>query len=157
MANWKTNLRWDYGRGLWRNMNYVCIDVSKRGPTDRWVAKCERCGKETLLRWAKGICYRCRSWYHDRLKALSQPAHAKVHTAIERGELPRLDGSVPCADCGRPAQQYDHREYAKPLEVQPVCRRCNIRRGPAKEAEPLWRKRVPSRRGGAAACPESCG
>jgi len=36
-----------------------------------------------------------------------------------------------CVDCGEKAYCYDHRDYAKPLEVEPVCRRCNVRRGPA--------------------------
>lgn len=35
-----------------------------------------------------------------------------------------------CADCGEPAYCYDHRDYRKPIDVQPVCRACNQRRGP---------------------------
>lgn len=54
-----------------------------------------------------------------------------VYAAIQRGELAKLDGSVACVDCGKPADVYDHRDYAKPLEVQAVCKRCNRRRGPA--------------------------
>jgi hypothetical protein len=38
-----------------------------------------------------------------------------------------------CVDCGAQARDYDHRDYNKPLEVDPVCRRCNLRRGPAIE------------------------
>lgn len=69
-----------------------------------------------------------------RRRAIANPAHARVKKAIERGKLPRLDGSILCKDCGVPAQVYDHREYAKPLQVDPVCRRCNRRRGPAIDA-----------------------
>ncbi len=36
-----------------------------------------------------------------------------------------------CADCGRPAECYDHRDYRYPYQITPVCRSCNIRRGPA--------------------------
>lgn len=36
-----------------------------------------------------------------------------------------------CADCEAQAFDWDHRDYAKPLDVQPVCRSCNQRRGPA--------------------------
>ena len=36
-----------------------------------------------------------------------------------------------CADCGKAASEYDHRDYNKPLDVEPVCRSCNIRRGSA--------------------------
>ena len=56
-------------------------------------------------------------------------AYAKM-----KGLLPMLDGSVPCVDCGKPAHSYDHRDYEKPLDVEPVCRSCNRRRP---RAEPL--------------------
>ena len=36
-----------------------------------------------------------------------------------------------CVDCGANATDYDHRDYNKPLDVEPVCRSCNIRRGNA--------------------------
>lgn len=36
-----------------------------------------------------------------------------------------------CVDCGRQACDYDHRDYNKPLEVFPVCRPCNAKRGAA--------------------------
>lgn len=36
-----------------------------------------------------------------------------------------------CVDCGDKALDYDHRDYSKPLDVEPVCRACNLRRGPA--------------------------
>ena len=60
-----------------------------------------------------------------------------VHKAKDRGELPHLMcGDIPCVDCGAPARDYDHRDYNKPLDVEPVCRRCNILRGPAIPADP---------------------
>ena len=67
---------------------------------------------------------------YDRRRAIANPAHAAVARAIKRGLLKR-PREFPCTDCGKPAEQYDHREYAKPLEVEPVCRRCNLKRGPA--------------------------
>lgn len=57
-------------------------------------------------------------------------AHKAVATAIREGRLSRPN-QHPCVDCGRRASQYDHRDYSKPLEVAPVCRRCNLARGPA--------------------------
>ena len=62
---------------------------------------------------------------------LRTKAHSEVRLAVERGALAYLDGSVPCADCGAPATEYDHRDYAKPLEVDAVCHRCNTLRGKA--------------------------
>lgn len=53
-----------------------------------------------------------------------------VSKAIRRGHLPRLDGRVTCADCGKSACYYDHRNYLEPLKVEPVCSSCNQLRGP---------------------------
>ena len=58
-------------------------------------------------------------------------AQASVSKAIGLGQLKRLDGSILCVDCGKPAAHYDHRDYKRPLEVEPVCRSCNRKRGPA--------------------------
>jgi hypothetical protein len=55
----------------------------------------------------------------------------RVRGAIVSGELPALDGTVTCVDCGAPASSYDHRSYFHPLDVDPVCRICNAKRGPA--------------------------
>lgn len=63
-------------------------------------------------------------------------AHAYVTTAIYNGDLPKLDGSIPCADCAAPADEYDHRDYKKPMDVEPVCRRCNQARGPGLHRDP---------------------
>jgi hypothetical protein len=65
-------------------------------------------------------------------KAMMRAAQI-VCRAIKDGKLKSLkDGDVLCVDCGiRPAINYEHRDYAKPLEVEPICRRCNMQRGPA--------------------------
>jgi len=71
------------------------------------------------------------AWHQLRL--IASLAHARVREAILRGELARLPNGTLCVDCRVvPALQYDHRDYSKPLEVEPVCRRCNRRRGPAR-------------------------
>lgn len=58
-------------------------------------------------------------------------AHSAVQAAIARGDLPPAKTLV-CVDCGDTARDYDHRDYGKPLQVEPVCRSCNRRRGPAR-------------------------
>lgn len=50
--------------------------------------------------------------------------------AILAGKVPRLWGRQ-CVDCGDDATVYEHRDYSRPLDVQPVCRGCNTKRGPA--------------------------
>lgn len=57
-------------------------------------------------------------------------AHGKVHYAVRTKKLPRPD-TLKCVDCGEQANCYDHRDYAKPLDVDAVCGRCNRLRGPA--------------------------
>lgn len=59
-------------------------------------------------------------------------AHLAVRTAVKKGKLIDLKVQrVDCVDCGWRAQQYDHSDYTKPLEVEPVCICCNSARGPA--------------------------
>lgn len=55
-----------------------------------------------------------------------------VKVGIELGVLPKLNGTVRCVDCGDVATDYEHRDYFRPLDVEPVCHGCNVRRGSAK-------------------------
>lgn len=64
-------------------------------------------------------------------EATKAQALAMVADAKRLGLLPELDGAIACVDCGNVATEYDHRDYKYPLFVQPVCRTCNNRRGPA--------------------------
>lgn len=53
----------------------------------------------------------------------------RVQEAVKNAQLPHISTQI-CVDCGKRAEHYDHRDYYKPLEVEPVCRGCNKRRGP---------------------------
>ena len=57
-------------------------------------------------------------------------AHRLVAAAIRLGFLPPAS-ACRCVDCGTQATDYEHRDYNKPLEVEPVCRKCNFARPPA--------------------------
>ena len=57
-------------------------------------------------------------------------AFYEVKKAVKNGDLPPVS-ELKCVDCGKPAKHYDHRDYGKPLEVEPVCVSCNCKRGPA--------------------------
>lgn len=96
--------------------SWACVDC--RGPlrpSRSWPAlRCDRCNKARYL---------------ARQKVIGSASSA-VARAIRTGALPR-PASFLCVDCGRPAAQYDHRDYTKPLDVQPVCRSCNVMRGHA--------------------------
>jgi hypothetical protein len=67
--------------------------------------------------------------YAER-KPLAARAHDLVQYRVHTGAM-RPASDFPCADCGKPATDYDHRDYNKPLEVEPTCRSCNLLRGPA--------------------------
>lgn len=59
-------------------------------------------------------------------------AHNFVNQAVLQGQLADLKKyNVGCVDCGKRATCYDHRDYARPLDVDPVCDSCNCLRGPA--------------------------
>ena len=60
-------------------------------------------------------------------------AHASVAKAVKLGHLPKIR-TLQCVDCSAVAQCFDHRDYAEPLHVEPVCDSCNRVRGVAKQA-----------------------
>lgn len=67
---------------------------------------------------------------------LQRSAYEIVQKAIKAGKLVDLvENEIACVDCGERARTYDHRDYARPLDVEPVCHKCNAGRG---EALPPW-------------------
>lgn len=72
---------------------------------------------------------RAYSRAYFRLRPLVAVASRLTSKAVRKGELPVPIYCV-CVDCGQPAAVYDHRDYTKPLDVQPVCLSCNHKRGP---------------------------
>jgi hypothetical protein len=67
-----------------------------------------------------------RDWYwHIRHRA-----HDMVEEAVRNHTLSNLKKRrIQCSDCPARAIYYDHRDYAKPLKVDPVCGSCNWYRG----------------------------
>lgn len=47
-----------------------------------------------------------------------------------------------CKDCGCQASEYDHRDYNKPLDVDPVCGPCNTKRGKGEIFAPILSKKA---------------
>lgn len=58
-------------------------------------------------------------------------ASRRVRYAVTAGWIPNIR-FLACFDCGDKATGYDHRDYSLSVNVVPVCRRCNHRRGPAR-------------------------
>lgn len=71
-------------------------------------------------------CYACA----QETRRIGAKAVYTVRGAVHRGLLEPAR-TLKCVDCGKPARDYDHRDYSKPLDVVPVCHSCNIKRGPA--------------------------
>lgn len=92
---------------------------------------CERC-HEADISSRDAFTRFCMPCQRSRLQDNGgSAAHHAVHAAIRRGELPHPK-TLLCTDCGKPAMDYDHRDYGKPLQVEAVCRSCNRLRGPAR-------------------------
>ena len=79
-------------------------------------------------------CGRAHFIYLDILTG-RQLASAQVARARSAGEIP-APSQFACVDCARPAVCYDHRDYAQPLKVDPVCKSCNTMRGHALPISP---------------------
>src|SRR3972149_8706132 len=99
-------------------------------PGYRAEAHCAGCGADitALVNPVIGIKY-CRGCSRA-LHLARKKAAWRVFKAVQRGDLPKIE-TLQCVDCGQPARQYEHRDYSRPLEVEPVCHSCNALRGPA--------------------------
>jgi hypothetical protein len=93
-------------------------------------------------------CVPCRHERNQYREAVKNAAYRAVAEAIASGLLRGPKGQ-PCADCQAPATTYDHRDYTQPLEVDAVCRSCNVMRGPA-DVWPPFTSLQPSLPAGAA-------
>jgi len=90
---------------------------------------CKFCNQKIINRDSRATkCWSCYGSYGRDNGA--RKAIALVNQAVKKGILPSVK-SLFCVDCGRPGECYDHRDYNKPLDVVPVCRKCNFRRGSA--------------------------
>ena len=138
-------LRWDWKRSSWEVLDKRGKRVQYR--FRQWLRRCLECGQETPCGAGAPLCNGHRAQHWERQRLVSRAARIAVSKAIKEGRLPPLDGSIACVDCGRAAEVWEHREYERPLDVDPVCRSCNCRRGPAKEMRPLWWKKIPAQKG----------
>lgn len=86
-----------------------CVELTMGG----WPYRCARCGPADIER---GLG--------------KDTAARELRLAIRDGRVPHWRG-MSCVDCGAAAIGYEHRDYNKPLCVEPICGRCNILRGPA--------------------------
>ena len=90
---------------------------------------CRSCNEQIKDRDPRAkLCFPCVD--KQTVKSGARYAHNIVGRAIKQGVLKPANQHI-CVDCSKPAFCYDHRDYNKPLDVVPVCRKCNHRRGSA--------------------------
>lgn len=116
----------------------ACVDCGEPKPWGIHFLRqrCEDCGNKRQRALIKARNEAIRSGTHtprvrqsDVFRDHNNIAHALVARAVSYGFLlPATD--LDCVDCGAQATAYDHRDYNKPLDVAPVCTRCNLQRGP---------------------------
>lgn len=128
----------DSVQAKYRNARSLCGDISISHA--RWSCDaCKAIRRQRLSEAAhRGVATRRKTqsgWFRpfDAERFWQRKAHSIVRAAIKHGLLPQLKtGRYACVDCGASAAEYDHRDYSRPLDVQPVCRSCNKKRGTAK-------------------------
>ena len=98
---------------------------------------CALCGVELHnIKGGRKYCISCAFdsssravWRKSRKPANdNEKAREITKCAVKVGFLPHPTDFL-CADCQQPAKCYDHRDYNKPLDVEPVCMSCNAKRG----------------------------
>jgi hypothetical protein len=115
-SNWDRKGKYIDGVKVCRDCDAPIPPLIRNGRSFATSARCSDCWRTHVAWW--------------RLTGGLQAIGA-VSTARRKGEIPH-PSTLACTDCGVPAECYDHRDYARPLDVQPVCRSCNAMRGPAK-------------------------
>ena len=101
------------------------------------VKSCEVCstsfGRQVVA--SRAYCKDCRKW----VMWVQQRVTRAVREAIKIGILDRPETQA-CVDCGKRAEYYEHRHYMRPLDVVPVCIRCNQKRGIAHDIGDIVRR-----------------
>src|SRR5688572_29118653 len=108
------------------------------GRRDGYAGRCKTCAIEIArAHYAKGQEYhqkeakeyreknkdKVRKWRKDYLARHPDRVHAyaKVQWARVIGEIPPAS-EFACESCGKPAGDYHHPDYSKPLELVPLCK-----------------------------------
>jgi hypothetical protein len=111
---------------------------------EKWARRCETCWEEKFVGppeppapakpvWGSQAAhqeYLARKERRHQIDARRSKAANAVSRAVRIGDL-RPARELSCVDCGVQAFCYDHRDYSKPLDVEPVCKRCDCLRGAA--------------------------
>lgn len=92
--------------------------------------KCVICDSKIPREKGRGQSSYCSNICAGLVSKARQSVQRLVHKTIRNNEIQPAKSFV-CVDCGNKAIDYDHRRYKSPLDIVPVCRSCNLKRGPA--------------------------
>ena len=132
----------------WRDRRRGQIEYRLSCGDRRRIFKCQTCGKnhvntDKAHNWRRMRCVQCSYYAHLIFSMMG----GIMNVAKNRNAVAPLRG-LKCVDCKRKATVYDHRRYLAPLVVEPVCHKCNTKRGQAvdmKEAIEVVKKHGVSR------------
>ena len=85
---------------------------------------CVMCHQVMFRAIGAKFCHPCMV-EHSKLRS---KALGKIMNEKLTGRLAHAN-TMQCVDCQLPADVWEHRDYDKPLDVVPVCYKCNRRRG----------------------------
>ena|SRR5688572_3284758 len=110
-------------------MIHLTLSRQARKPREIRTFQCVTCLGTFTVRFlpTKRSCIDCEQLREDAKKACTN----RIYREVKAGRMPPPT-AYKCADCGDKATMYEHRDYTKPLDVEPVCRSCNTARGPAR-------------------------
>lgn len=92
----------------------VCLSCARAEPRQSNAVFCFECAIQRTVEQSRAI--------------------GAVSRAVARNEMAPAS-ELACTDCGEPAAAYDHRDYTRQLDVEPVCASCNVARGPALDSQ----------------------
>jgi DNA-binding XRE family transcriptional regulator len=103
-------------------------EISVTQVRSRHATHCVKCGgtngEKSLTYWS--LCSPC-----FLAEETAKAAARRVFRDAQRKGLFPAAKTLKCVDCAEQAMDWDHRSYDRPLDVVPVCRSCNQKRGPA--------------------------
>ena len=117
-----------------KDICYAC-DRHEKSLTEVF-RKCVICGSNIPREKGRGQSSYCSNICSGLVSDARHSVQRLIHKSINQHGMPSAK-SFSCVDCGNPAFDYDHRRYKAPLDVVPVCRPCNLKRGPAIDVQEL--------------------
>lgn len=125
-----------------RNMgkSEVCWKCERINVANSIGKKCHICDAKITEISRKHLSY-CSNGCGTILSEARAIIGSVVSRMISSNEIPKAS-ALKCVDCGKDAFDYDHRYYQEPANVVPVCRSCNIKRGPANDVREFVAKHL---------------